>query len=82
MSAERILWPLVATSIPMVTTLPIQDELDRGLLLIAHLICADGQIHIEEARALQSLSEDVRASYATKAALEAILAKQPEAPTV
>ena len=66
----------------MVATLSRLSELDHGLLLIAHLICADEQIHIEEARALQSLSEEVGSNQATKAALEAILANQPEAPPV
>ena len=58
------------------------DKLDYGLLLIAHLICADGQIHIQEARALQSLSQELGSTKVTQYALEAILSKNPEAPTV
>lgn len=61
---------------------PANYELDPILLLIAHLVCADGQIHIKEAKALQSLSEKLGSGDATKAALSAILAKSPEAPTV
>ena len=54
--------------------------LDYGLLLTAHLVCADKQIHIQEARALQSLSQE--SSRATQDALKAILSKSLEAPDV
>lgn len=55
---------------------------DYGLLLIAHLVCADRQIHIREAKALQSLSQEIGASEVTQKALEAILSKLPEAPSI
>lgn len=71
----------------MVATISVNDavandELDYGLLLIAHLICADGQIHIQEARALQSLSQEIGSAKITQDALEAILSKNPKAPAV
>lgn len=66
----------------MVATLQRREELDSSLLLIAHLICADGQIHVQEAEALQSLSEDIGTNQATQKALDAILGKLSEAPSV
>lgn len=66
----------------MVAALPVRDGLDPGLLLIAHLVCVDGQIHIQEAKALKSLSDEINSGKATQAALEAILAKSPEAPAI
>jgi uncharacterized tellurite resistance protein B-like protein len=58
------------------------NALDHGLLLIAHLVCADEQIHIQEASALQSLSQELGSSKTTQKALEAILSKSPEAPNI
>jgi len=66
----------------MVATLSRRDELDHNLLLIAHLVCADGQIHIQEAKALQSLSKEVGSNQSTQTALDSILGKLPEAPTI
>ena len=66
----------------MVSTFPASDEPDYSLLLMAHLVCADEQIHIQEARSLQSLLERTNAGKATKDALEAILSKASEAPSI
>lgn len=63
-------------------SIPIHDELDCGLLLIAHLICADGQIHIEEDRALQLFSKQNSIGLATRDTLSAIFSMRPEAPTL
>ena len=57
-------------------------NLDCNLLLIAHLICADEQIHIHEARAIQSLAHRLKVSQTTKEALDAILSQSSAAPSV
>jgi len=56
--------------------------LDCNLLLIAHLICADEQIHIHEARALKSLAHRLKVNQSTQDALEAILSQSSAAPKV
>lgn len=57
-------------------------DLDCSLLLIAHLICADEQIHIHEVKALQSLAHRLKVSQTTQDALDAILSQSAAAPTV
>jgi len=59
-----------------------KSQIDYSLLLLAHLICADDQIHVEEEKMLQALAQEVNASQGTKIALDAILSQTPEAPTV
>ncbi|PZO48911.1 MAG: hypothetical protein DCF15_17425 [Phormidesmis priestleyi] len=66
----------------MVASTIAKPQLNCNLLLLAHLVCADEQIHIQEAKALQSLTEQISADQTTKDALEAILSKAPTAPTV
>jgi uncharacterized tellurite resistance protein B-like protein len=59
-----------------------KSQIDYGLLLLAHLVCADDQIHVEEEKMLQTLAKELEASQGTQIALDAILSQAPEAPTV
>ena len=52
-----------------------QDQLDYGFLLLVHLVCADQQIHSEELKYLQELSERANISQCTKDEMEKILAQ-------
>ncbi|MEB3233759.1 MAG: GTPase, partial [Leptolyngbyaceae bacterium] len=49
------------------------DTIDYGFLLLAHTICADQQIHIQEARALRDLATQAHINPATLQEMEKIL---------
>jgi hypothetical protein len=47
-----------------------KSQIDYGLLLLAHLVCADDQIHVEEEKMLQTLAKELEASQGTPPILE------------
>ncbi len=54
------------------------ESLDYSYLLIAHMVCADQQIHCEEARSLQTLAQEAGISQRTLEEMEKILAQDEE----
>jgi uncharacterized tellurite resistance protein B-like protein/GTP-binding protein EngB required for normal cell division len=50
-----------------------QEQLDYSYLLLTHLVCADRQIHSEEANALRELAEEANIQQSTLAEMEKIL---------
>lgn len=58
---------------------PIASEpLDYPFLLVAHMVCADRQIHSEESKALRELAEQVRIGQNTLDEVEKILAQDEQ----
>lgn len=54
------------------------EHLHYPFLLLTHVICADGQIHSEESKALHQLAVQVEINEATQAEMEKILAQEPD----
>ncbi len=57
-------------------------QLDLGFLLLVHLVCADQQIHSEEIKYLNELSDRANISQQTKDEMDKILAQDPNHITV
>jgi uncharacterized tellurite resistance protein B-like protein/GTP-binding protein EngB required for normal cell division len=53
-----------------------QEQLDYSYLLLTHLVCADRQIHSEEAKALRELAEKANIQPSTLAEMEKILSHE------
>ena len=53
----------------------VQKQLDYGFLLLAHIVCADQQIHSEESKYLRELGDRANISQQTKDEMEKILAQ-------
>ena len=49
------------------------EQLDYPFLLVTHMVCADGQIHSEESKALHELANQIELGQRTKGEMEKIL---------
>ena len=56
--------------------------IDSSFLLYAHMVCADGQIHIEESRALDKLAVGMGIGSSTKEEMDKIISQADDMKTL